>query len=80
MECRPICRFLLLLLCMLIEEVGIEIKIFEPYISACILGGAMKLSIKVLKLQLALETCHKTIFQSLIYSFIRFKGQSSVQN
>ena len=51
MECRPICRFLLLLLlllCILIKEMGIEIKIFVPYIFVCILGRAMKLQFKFL--------------------------------
>ena len=51
MECRPICRFLLLflLLCILIEDVGVEMKIFEAYIFVCIQGRTMKLSIQVLQ-------------------------------
>ena len=50
MECRPICRFLLLLLLLriLIKEVGIEMKIADRHIRACILGRAMKLLVQVL--------------------------------
>ena len=57
MECRPICCFLLLLLLllrMLNKEVGIELKIFEPSISVCILGRAMKLSIQALQQYISL--------------------------
>ena len=47
MECRPICRFLLLRT--LIKDVGVKMKIFEAYISACILARAMKLLVQVLQ-------------------------------
>ena len=64
---------------------GVAPKIFEPYISTCILAGVMKLLIqalqqyiilskKLVKFQLALKTHHKTIFQSF-ESFTRsFQG------
>ena len=49
MECTAICRFLLLLLRILIKDVGIKMKIFEAYISACILVRAMKLLVQALQ-------------------------------
>ena len=48
MECRAICRFLLLILLLLrilIKDVGIKMKI----ISACILVRAMKLLVQALQ-------------------------------
>ena len=49
MECRLICRPLLLhLLRILIEDVGVDTKIFKAYIFMCILAGAMKLLIQAL--------------------------------
>ena len=38
-----------LLLRILIKDVGIKVKIFEAYISVCILGRAIKLSIQALQ-------------------------------
>ena len=80
MECRTICCFLLLplllllllfLLRTLIKDVGVKIKIFEPYISVCILVKAMKHLVLALqpyitlfKLQLALETPIRRLFKS----------------
>ena len=50
MECRPICRILLLLLlCILIKDVITEINLFKAYISMCILGRAMKFPIQALQ-------------------------------
>ena len=49
MECKSICHFLFLLLCILIKDGGIRMKIFEAYISACILVRAMKLLVQVLQ-------------------------------
>ena len=49
MKCGPICCFLFFLLCILIKEVGVEMKIFKAYTSACILGRAMKLLIQALQ-------------------------------
>ena len=68
---------------------GVAPKIFELYISTCILAGAMKLLIqalqqyiilskKLMELQLALKTRHKTIFESLIRPPVHLKGQSSM--
>ena len=49
MECTVICRFLLLLFHILIKDVGVKMKIFEAYISACILVRAMKLLAQALQ-------------------------------
>ena len=49
MECWPVCRILLLLPRILIEDMSVEPKNFETYISTCILARAMKLSIQALQ-------------------------------